>query len=95
MVECFICMETSGFISAPALYLVCCGQRICLNCASAYLKQHIKVKYPYIFGIEFDESLCPFCRARIVGQNEPEYISQLIIWGEKGKVCALAMLAEI
>ena len=82
---CTICMEAIDFNSVTAHYLVCCGQRMCLNCYKGHDKYESTGVRP----------LCPFCRTPSIGTKEPKFQSQLIIWAEKGKSWAQAILGDI
>ena len=83
--ECPICMEPTNFDAITAQWWVCCGQRMCVKCEKGHNKYESTGVRP----------LCPFCRTPEIGANQPKHQSQLIMWAEKGKSWAQAILGDI
>ena len=82
--ECLICMEPTNFDYVTSQYWVCCGQRMCTNCCDNHT-----------LAIKGERKTCPFCRASLMYYNDPKYLSQLLLWAEKGRSWAQVGLAEL
>ena len=77
--ECIICLELTNFdrVKEGTQYWVCCGQRMCAKCINNQL-----------LTSRGEELNCPFCRSPLIYHNEQKYLSQLLLWAEKGRAWA-------
>ena len=76
--ECPICMEPTNFGAITSQYWLCCGQKMCKKCNDNQIS----------FRKGERRGNCPFCRSPEIYQSEPKFLSQLLMFAEKGKAWA-------